>query len=118
MQPLITLKGATLYGIIVQTARLWLDGLDFKEIALDIWLLKSEAVGGTLPNLNIQTAASVEGPWTTVATINAAYTQTRVFLTSREGGTVQFQRLARWELDPRAASGNWQACFQICATMK
>ena len=119
MQGVITLKGATTYGAIIQPARGWLVLDDFKELALDVMVLNSTvAAGATLASLIFETAPAVEGPWTAVGTYTTAFTQTRLFLTSREGGTAQFQRLARWKLDPTQASGNWATTFKVCATMK
>jgi hypothetical protein len=119
MQRLTTMKAATTYGMIFQPAKGWLVVDEKKEVALDVTVLNSTvAAGSTLSSLVIETAPALEGPWTAVGTFTAAATQTRLFLTSREGGTVQFQRLLRWKIDPSSASGDWAQTFRICATLK
>jgi len=119
MQPTTTLKAATTYGVIYQPGRMWLVLEEEKEVALDVMILNSTvSAGSTLASLVIETAPAPEGPWTAVGTFTTAYTQTRLFLTSREGGTAQFQRLLRHKIDPTQASGDWAMTSRICATMK
>jgi len=119
MQPHVTIKGATTFSEpLVQSARLWLDAVEYKEVALDVLILQNTAGTGTLV-LGIETAVSAEGPWTTIATFGAGYCHATKYFATREGATAQFKRLLRWKLDRSDATlADWRTTFRICAVLK
>jgi hypothetical protein len=118
MQRLLALTGTgNSTTAIFQNRELWLDGLGFKEITIDLLLLQNKASAGTAI-LGFETSIFQEGPWTTLATYGAGYTHSLLHMTAREGGTTKFERYVRWKLDRSdGALANWETCFRICATM-
>ncbi len=119
MQPHVTIKGASnSTEPFVQSARLWLDAVEHKEVALDVLILQNTAQTGSLV-LAIETAVSAEGPWTTVATFGAGFCHTTKYFATREGATSQFKRLLRWKLDRSDGTlANRKTTFRICAVLK
>lgn len=120
MQRLLALCG-TIYSSVpvVQAQEGWVDGLNFKEVAIDVLILRlNDAVGQ--PVLLLETAISPEGPWTAIATYNTAgYQHHQEYFTTARGATDKFQRFIRWRLDiSDITMTGWEACFRICATMK
>jgi hypothetical protein len=119
MQPHVTVKGAgNSLDPLIQSARLWLDAIDYKEIALDVLILENTAQAGNLV-LALETAVSAEGPWTTIATFGAGLCHTTKYFATREGATAQFKRLVRWKLDRSDTNlVTWRTTFRICAVLK
>ncbi len=122
MQPWITLKGSPAYtAVLIQPVEGWVNGENFTEAALNIALAGSLTTSGsTLCSLVIETASAPEGPWSAVATVNAASLQTTMYFTSRASeNTDKFERFLRWKLDPSlVTASDWTMTFKICATMK
>jgi len=122
MQPWITLKGCTAYtAVLIQPVEGWINGENFTDAALNISLVGGlTSAGNTLCSLVIETASAPEGPWSPIATIAAAYSQTTKYFTSRASeNTDKFERFLRWKLDPSlVTAADWTMTFKICATVK
>jgi hypothetical protein len=118
MQPWTTLKGDVTMDDIIQPAKLWVDGGNFMEAAIDTQILLNAANTGT-PELHLETAVAPEGPWTTLATFGTGYTHSVNYFTTREGGTKKFEKLIRWKLKLSDGTlGDWEITFRICAVLK
>ena len=119
MQPFITLKGAADSSTpIIQAVEDWLDGGNFKEATLDVWILQNTADTSNA-NLVLETSISPSGPWTSLVTFGAGATHVIKYYTSNEEGTDQFERFIRWKLDRSSGTlANWTTCFRICAVVK
>jgi hypothetical protein len=120
MQRLLTLVGTIFSSVsIVQPVEGWIDGKDFKEVALDVLILRHNDSGGQQV-LYLETAISPEGPWTVIATYNTAgYQHHQEYFTTTSGATDQFQRFIRWRLDISDSNLlDWATCFRICAVVK
>jgi hypothetical protein len=120
MQQLLSLSGTIYSDVpIVQGQLGWLDGLNFKEAALDVWILRLYADAG-LPVLLLETAISPEGPWTVIATYNTpGYQHHQEYFTTTSGATDKFQRFIRWRLDiSDDTMSSWDLCMRICALLK
>jgi hypothetical protein len=105
-QPIGTFFGATGSPQMVQPAGQWLHGLNFAS-----YLLKAELMHLTGCTLVIESALTVEGPWTTVATLAAAGSTEAIL--SSEGGPTVFSNHVRWRVEPGA--GAWSLCFKLVA---
>ena len=118
-QRLITVKGAgNSTTPIVQAAGMWIDGRDFKDVAIDVLVLQNTAAVSNA-SLVLETAMSSEGPWTAIATFGAGYCKTIKYFTSREGGTDKFERFIRYKIDRSGGTlSDWTLCFKLCATLK
>jgi hypothetical protein len=119
MQPFITLKGAADSTTpIIQPVEDWLDGGNFKEATLDVWVLQNTADTSNA-DLVLETAISPSGPWTALVTFGTGATHVVKYYTSNEEGTDQFERFIRWKLDRSSGTlVNWTTCFRICAVVK
>jgi hypothetical protein len=120
MQRLLTICGTIFSDVsIVQSPEGWIDGQDYRDIAIDVLLLQHDDSGGQQV-LYLETAVSPEGPWTAIATYNApGYQHHQEYFTRMSGATDQFQRYIRWRLDISDSNlVDWATCMRICATMK
>jgi len=106
MEPWRPYEGTLAYvEKLVQARSRIVDALEFKEAIVGVQILTH-----TNCTLEIETALSLEGPWTTIASFTGATVTTKHF-TSREEGTNKFTRYLRWALDRNAA--NWKTCFKL-----
>lgn len=120
MQRLLTLCG-TIDSVvpIIQSPDGWIDGKDFKEVAMDVLLLRNnDTIGQQI--LYLETAIAPEGPWTVIATYNTpGYQHHQEYFTTTSGATDQFQRFIRWRLDISDNTlADWATCLRICAVVK
>ena len=106
MQPWLTLRGDASIPDVIQPARNWLKGLDFTSYAIQVDILEADAC-----TLFVETAATVEGPWTTCQAFTQAGIEDNVL--SSEGGGSDLVELVRWRVDMGAAE--WTVCFKITA---
>ena len=106
MQPWLTLRGDASSPDVIQPARNWLKGLDFTSYAIQVDILEALAC-----TLIVETAATVEGPWTTCQAFTQAGIEDDVL--SSEGGGSDLVELVCWRVDMGAAE--WTVCFKITA---
>jgi hypothetical protein len=68
---------------------------------------------GTNMALKIEKAMSREGPWTTVLTVNTAYTVGEISLSAEFDTTAgqELESYLRWHID--ANDSSWSTCFRI-----
>ena len=120
MQRWLTLCGAADSAVpVVQSQAGWLDGMNFKDAAIDVLILRNDA-GTAQQILYLETAISPEGPWTVIATYNTGgYQHDITYFTTADGATNSFERFIRWRLDIDVATlAAWETCFRICAVVK
>ena len=105
-QQTLTLVGSSSSGDVEQPDGMWLDGLKFPTFHI-----KAEISALSNCTLVLESAATVEGPWSTVI----AYTQVgdRMTVISSEGGDAKFSRFVRWKVAKGAS--DWFACFKFQA---
>ena len=122
MQRWITLCGAANSAVpVIQSQSGWLDGMNFKDAAIDVLILRNNA-GTAQQILYLETAIAPEGPWTVIATYNTGgYQHDIKYFTTTNGATNSFERFIRWRLDISASApalAAWETCFRICAVVK
>lgn len=107
-QPLLTLQGVTDTPTIVQPSEDWLDIEEARELFVRVDLLD---VGATAATLLLETSPSLDGPWTTLASIATAPTRSVDYYGSDANLTTQLQRYLRWAVENPADL--WSCTFKI-----
>lgn len=105
-QEWMELRGVSTTGDVIQPARQWIAGSAFP-----LFHLKCQVPYISNCTLVLESSQSVEGPWTSAATIGA--TGMILVALSSEGGMNKFSNYLRWRLNPAALE--WGICFQIKA---
>jgi hypothetical protein len=117
IQPWTTVKGgftATGADIVIASEDNWVDTRDMEQVYIQAEML--ECTGASYsPSLNIEKSMSLEGPWTTVKTVNSAYTCQNVLLSAEVGTatTYQIENYIRWHIS--SVDSSWETCFRINA---
>ena len=107
-QPWLSLTGVSGSGDVTQPARHWLNGTNFATCNMQV-----QAMSVVACTLVLESASSVEGPWSTITSYQAAADAAIVL--SSEGGTQKFSNLVRWRINPSGAAA-WNICFKLKAT--
>ncbi len=105
-QDWLELGGGSTTGDVIQPARQWIAGS-----AYPLFHLKCQVPYISNCTLVLESSQTVEGPWTSAATIGA--TGMILVALSSEGGVNKFSNYLRWRLNPAAL--DWGICFQIKA---
>ena len=107
IQDWLGLIGPNDADLVIQDSDLWVD-----TDAYDSVRLRTEILQITDTELKIETAVSLEGPWTTLLTYSTA-TEYSAEIECDPNATYQLERYLRWKVDPTAAT--WDICFMIAA---
>lgn len=107
IQDWLGLIGPNDADLVIQDSDLWVD-----TDAYDSVRLRTEILQITDTELKIETAVSLEGPWTTLLTYSSA-TEYSAEIECDPNATYQLERYLRWKVDPTAAT--WDICFMIAA---
>ena len=116
MQPWISFQVEQKIDDIIQPVAGWLDSKDHRHVTLDVRVLENDSSAGAA-SLVLETAQSPAGPWTTLDTHGAGYTQdVSIF---KDDASPYVERFVRWRLDlSDGALADWKATFRICATLR
>ena len=106
----LTLSGPDTDQVVTQDCDLWVDAEGWDAVRYRTWILKATNV-----SLAVETATSVEGPWSSL------YTKTAVADGHEEIecdslAIYQLARYLRWKLTSTGAS--WKACFTVKGTFE
>ncbi len=117
MQPISSFQVDVDKDDIIQPAAGWLDCKDFRHLTLDVRITEnaSTAGGGAL---ELETAQSPTGPWTSLVRYAAAGS-THAVSTYNDDGSPYLERFVRWRLDlSDTALVGFRMTFRICATLR
>ena len=105
-QPWLSLVGDSTSQDVIQPAREWLDGEDIAT-----YVMKIEVLQVSNCTLVLESAPTVEGPWTTSSSVTTVGSSTAV--ATSEGGSTGFSKYLRWRADK--GGSDWEICFKVTA---
>jgi len=110
IQKHIGLIGALATDVVVQDECDWVDTSHYDSVRVLTYISQI-----TDAELKIQTAISLEGPWTDLLTYSSAGENTSE-LECDANATYQLERYVRWQVE--ATGATWDICFMMSAAFQ
>jgi hypothetical protein len=113
IQPWTTVVGAfaaTGDDIVIASEDNWIPTRGMEQLYIKAEMLECCPVTYSV-DLIIEKAMSREGPWTTVLTVNTAYSVQNVSLSSEDSASNKLENYVRWHIYSQDTT--WKTCFRI-----